>query len=140
MASLSAIRDGIKTTIGGIADLEVYDTVPDVTVVPAVVVWPAEADFQIVMGRGTDRYEFDLYVLTQRAVADEGQNDLDSYITGAGASSIRQVIWNSRTLGLVDGTDAHVSGMSRYGGSFENAQVPHVGAVLRLGVLTPGTV
>ena len=139
MASLQSLRDGIKTTItSNISGLEVYDTVPDVAVTPAVVVVPAEGDFHIAMGRGTDRWEFDLYVLCQRAVSDEGQNSLDDYVTGAGSSSIRQVIWNNKTLGLTD-IDAHVSGMTGYGGRFETAQIPHVGALLRLVVLTPGT-
>lgn len=139
MASLSAIRDAIKTTItANITGLEVYDTVPDVAIVPAVVVWPNEADFDVAMGRGTDSYEFDLFVLCQRAVADEGQDALDDYVTGAGASSIRQAMFNNRTLGLTN-VDAHVSGMSRYGGQFDTAQIPHIGAVLRLIVHTIGT-
>lgn len=139
MATLSAIRDAVKTTItANISGVEVYDTVPDVAITPAVVVFPAEADFTVAMGRGTDRWEFDLYVLCQRAVADEGQNALDAYVTGAGASSIRQVVFNNPTLGVAD-TDAHISQMRDYGGQFESAQIPHVGARLRLVVLTPGT-
>lgn len=139
MASLAAIRDAVKTTItANVSGVEVYDTVSDVAITPAVVVYPAEADFNVVMGRGTDTWEFDLYVLCQRAVADEGQDALDAYVTGAGSSSIRQVVFNNRTLGLT-GIDAHVSGMSEYGGFFESAQIPHVGAKLRLVVLTPGT-
>lgn len=139
MATLSAIRDGISDTLtANISNLEVYDTVPDVAITPAVVVIPESADFNIAMGRGTDRYEFDLFVLAGRAVADEEQDSLDEHITGAGARSIRQVIFNNRDLGL-SGIDAHVSGMDRYGGQFDAAQVQHIGAVLRLVVLTPGT-
>lgn len=67
MATLSAIRDGISDTLtANISDLEVYDTVPDVAITPAVVVIPESADFNIAMGRGTDRYEFDLFVLADR--------------------------------------------------------------------------
>lgn len=137
MASLQAIRDGIRDTIKDGIEIEVYDTVPDVAVVPAVVVWPKETDFNQAMGRGVDRYEIDLYCLAQRAVASEGQDDLDALITGAGPRSIRQVIFQNRTLGLAD-TDAHVSGMSQYGGSFDTAVVKHIGAVLRLVVVTSG--
>lgn len=140
MATLSAIRDGISDTLtANISDLEVYDTVPDVAITPAVVVLPFSADFNIAMGRGTDRWEFDLFVLAGRAVSDEEQDSLDEHITGAGARSIRQVIFNNKDLGLT-GTDAHVSDMSRYGGQFDAAQVQHIGAVLRLVVLTPGTI
>jgi len=139
MSSLQAIRDAIKSTIdGNIPDVEVYDTVPDVAHAPAVVVWPDTASFQQAMGRGLDRWEFDLYVLAQRAIADEGQDDLDSYVTGAGGNSIRQVIFQNKALGLSD-VDAHVSGMSQYGARFEAAGIEHIGAVLRLVVLTSGT-
>lgn len=141
MASLSQIRDGIKTTLtANITNLEVYDTVPDVAITPAVLVWLDSIDFNVAMGRGTDRYEFDLFVLASRAVADEGQDSVDEYITGVGARSVRQVVFQNRTLGLA-GTDAHVSAMppGNYGGKFDIAQIPHIGAVLRLVVVTPGT-
>lgn len=139
MATLAALRDAIKTTItANISGIQVYDTVPDVTVVPAVVIYPADADFDFAMGRGSDKEEFDLYVLCQRAVADEGQNTLDELTAGSGARSIRQVIFNNPTLGLAS-TDAHVSGRSGYGGQFETALIQHVGAMLRLVVLTSGT-
>lgn len=140
MATLAALRDAVKTTItSNITGVEVYDTVPDVVETPAIAVLPAEGNFHSAMARGTDRWEFDLYVLCQRAVIDEGQDSLDAYVSGAGSSSIREVIWNNKALGLSDGTDAHVSGMGEYGAQFETAGIPHVGAVLRLVVLTPGT-
>jgi hypothetical protein len=139
VSSLAAIRDAIRTTIvnSGIG-IEVYDTVPEVAVVPAVVVIPFDADFTVTMGRGTDSYNIDLFVLCSRAVADQGQDDLDSFATGAGTSSVREAIWNNKTLGLSD-VNAHIAGMNRYGGQFETAQIPHVGAVLRLVVMTSGT-
>lgn len=139
MAGLGAIRDAIRTTItSNISGVEVHDTVPDVAVTPAVVIFPVESDFTTAMGRGTDRHEIDLYVLCQRAVADEGQDALDAYVTGAGSSSIRQVIFQNPTLGLAS-TDVTVTGMRGYGGSFETARVDHIGAILRLLVVTPGT-
>jgi hypothetical protein len=110
MATLAAIRDGIKDTIeANVTGLRVYDVVEDVTLPPAVVVLPAEADFDVAMGRGTDTWTFD-----------------------------RQVIFNNKTLGLSD-VNAHISGMSRYGAEFEAAGVEHIGAVLRLIVHTTGT-
>jgi hypothetical protein len=138
VATLQALRDAIKSTItANVSDVEVYDTIPDVVHTPAIVVVPAEADFNIAMGRGTDRWEFDLFVLCQRAVADEGQDQLDAYVTGAGSSSIRELVFDNKTLG-VEGVDAHVSDMRGYGEAFTVAQIPHVGAILRLVVLTPG--
>lgn len=139
MASLEAIRDAIKTTIGAnIASLHVYDTVPDATNLPAVVVAPVEADFVQAMGRGADTWELHLYVLAPYAMAELGQDALDGYVTGAGSNSIRQIIFNNRALGL-SGVDAHVARMSGYGGRFEAAGIDHIGAILHLTVHTTGT-
>lgn len=139
MSTLGQIRTAIGDTMtANLSGVEVYSRVADVVVLPAIVVLPAEADFTVTMGRGTDRWEFDLYVLVGRGVIDEEQDGLDAFINGSGSSSIRQVVFQNRTLGLSD-VNAHVSGMSRYGGSFDVAQVEHVGAVLRLVVLTSGS-
>lgn len=139
MASLTSIRGGIKATLdGNIASLHAYDKVPERPNLPAVVPVPVEADFDVAMGRGTDTWFFDLFVLTSHADAELGQDSLDSFVTGAGATSIRQVIFQNKTLGLSN-VDAHVSGMRNYGATFEAVGVDHVGAVLRLVVHTKGT-
>lgn len=140
MAGLEAIRDAIKTTIEtAITTLHCYDTVPDsANVLPAVVVIPFSTDFEIAMGRGTDSYEIDLLVLVSTSDMDIQQDSLDAYVSGFGSSSIRQVIFNNKTLGLTS-TNAHVSEMLEYGMRFEAAGYPHIGARLRMKVHTPGT-
>lgn len=139
MATLRTLRAAIGDTLrDNLTGIEVYDTVPDVAHLPAVVVVPAEADFTFAMQRGVDREEFDLFVLCSRAVTDEGQNALDDFVAGSGTSSIRQVIYQNPTLGLAS-TDAHVSGRFEYGAQYETNSTPHVGARLRLIVQTSGT-
>lgn len=139
MASLEAIRGAIKVTIeAGIPTLTCYATVAGATNLPAVVPVPSDADFEVAMGRGLDTWEFDLYVLIGLSESGIAQDSLDSYVTGAGEKSIRQCVFANRALGLTDGTSAHVSRMSNYNGHFESAGMPHVGAVLRLIVHTPG--
>lgn len=140
MATLEAIRDGIKTTIEtAITTLHVYDTVPDsANVLPAVIVVPFTSDFEVAMSRGTDTWEFDLWVMVSMSEMGIKQDSLDSYVSGAGISSIRQAIFNNKTLGLA-GTNAHVSQMLEYGARFATAGYPHLGARLRLLVHTPGT-
>lgn len=138
MATLKAIRDAVKTTLdAAIATLHVYDTVPDVVNLPAVVVKPVLSDFHKAMGRGVDQWEFDLEVLVSTADLDLGQDALDEFVNGSGSNSIRQAIFNARTLGL-SGTDASVAGMTEYGITTA-ADIPHIGAVLRLVVVTSGT-
>lgn len=142
MSSLEAIRDAIKTTIEtAITSLHVYDTVPgEANVLPCVVQIPFSADFEVAMGRGLDTWEIDLLVLVTTADMDIGQDALDAYVSGSGARSIRQAIFNNRDLGLTNsGTSAHVSEMLEYGMRFEAAAYDHIGARLRLKIQTPGT-
>lgn len=141
MASLQAIRTAVKTTLAAIDDLNAYDTVPDASNLPAVVVAPVSADFDVSMGRGVDTWQIDLFVLVSDSERGLAQNQLDGLVTGAGSSSIRQAIFQARDLGLgvTSGTDAHVSGMSSYGARFTMSNLGHVGAKLRLVVHTKGT-
>lgn len=142
MSSLAAIRTAIKTTLNAaIADLNTYDTVPDASNLPCVVVAPVNADFDVSMGRGLDTWHIDLFVLVSDSERKLAQDQLDSFVTGAGPRSIRQAIFLERTLGLSEatGTSAHISGMTSYGAKFTMSALPHVGAKLRLTVHTKGT-
>lgn len=139
MASLEAIRDAIKATIENNVDpLSGYDTVPDVVNVPAFVVVPETANFDVSMARGTDTWNFKLFVLVSTANMDTGQDTLDSFVSGGGINSIRQAVFVNKDLGLTD-TNAHVTGMSDYGAQFPIASIEHIGAVLGLQVHTRGT-
>lgn len=140
MASLAAIRAGIKTTlIAALGEgVEVYDTVPGSPVLPCVCVVPDTADFHVAMVRGVDTWYFDLIVLVPSTDSRVGQNRLDPFVTGAGPLSIRQAIFDAGSLGLT-GTASTVSAMSNYGGSYDAVSVDHIGATLRLIVHTPGT-
>ena len=140
MASLNQIRTAVKTTLeAAITGLTVHRTVTGQINVPAVVVRPGDdtADFDVAMGRGTDTWNLDLLILISRADAELSEDQLDEYLTGAGDKSIRQAIFNARTLGLSN-TDAHVSGASGYGGNFEVGGVQYAGVALRLVVHTKG--
>lgn len=141
MAALAAIRTAIKTTLeANITDLRVHDTIPDSISPPALVVAPAEsaADFQVAMGRGLDTWNFDLLVLVSMTTARIAQDALDAYVTGAGASSIRQAIFNNKTLGL-DDVDARVASVSKYDFTYTVGSIDYAGATLRLIVHTSGT-
>lgn len=139
MATLDAIRTAVASTIAtAIPGLATYPVVPDNVVLPALVVSPVESDFTEAMGRGLDTWTFDLIVMVPTAEPAVAQPQLDAFTTGAGPSSIRQAIFNARTLGL-NGVDAHVSGMTAYNLSFSVAGVDSVAAALRLVVHTKGT-
>lgn len=147
MASLAEIRAALRTTLKNAIDgLNVYGEVPDVTQVPAVVIMPSApstsamaCDFNGAFGRGLDTWHLDLYVLVARTESTLTQRALDQYVTGTGPKSIRRIIYESPDLGLSDGTDAHAEGILMYGGEFQTAKIPHVGAVVRLTVRTSST-
>jgi len=137
MSSLSAIRDAIKTTLDALPEGNAYDFVPDNPTLPAVCAYPSPADFFGAFGRGLDTWEFEILVLTARGSDRAGQDKLDQFITGAGSLSIRQAIFNNRTLGFAD-TDAQVSGVLEYRPTVV-AGVDVYAARLRLVVQTSGT-
>lgn len=139
MASLKDIRAAVKTTLeAAIPSLHVHATVPDaVNVLPAVLVIPWTAELNVAMGRGTDTWELDLLVLVSTTEIGLRQEDLDELVTGAGAKSIRQAIFQTKSLGLPE-TDANVSQMLEYGARFPVGEIEHLGARLRLIVNTSG--
>ena len=139
MASLKDIRDAFKTTLEtAIPSLHVYDTVPDSAgILPAVVIMPASSDFAVAFQRGTDTHEFDLLVLASYNDPDIAQDQLDELVSGAGVNSIRQAIYQNRSLNL-PGVDAHISTMFNYGSTFAEAGIAHIGATLHAIVHTRG--
>lgn len=138
MASLSNICSALASTIaaGSTTPVFAYDSVADMVNFPAVMAMPADGDFTVTMGRVTE-WQINLFVLCQRG-ADSGlaQKQLDGMIDGWGDNSIRQIVFENDDLGLGDGTDAMVLGVSAYGGSFESGTVPAVGAIMKVRVLT----
>lgn len=141
MSSITVIRKALQSTIQaymGTAQM-VYDTVPGITELPGVVIEPAKGDFLGAMGRGTDEWYFNVMVFASRADEQNGQNNLDELISGAGPKSIRQAIFLNPTLGLADST-AVVTGMRGYGGTTKDAGMGVVGAILTVCVYTDGRV
>ena len=139
MASLSQIRDGLKTTVGNISGIRCYDTVPDNAInFPVAIFIPSAIEFDLAMQRGTDLYTFDMLVAVQRADSRTAQDKLDTFVTGSGSSSIRQIIYNNKTLGLSD-TDARVVNMSNYAADVNLNGIDGVGANLEIQVYTKGS-
>lgn len=138
MASLAAIRTALVTTIDtALTGVSGYETVPGSINVPAFMVVPKMTNFEGAFGRGLDTYTFDVIVIVSRADDQLAQTNLDPYITGAGASSIRQAVWNARDLGI--GVEARVTGMTGYGDTFTFGTTDYFGARLTVEVLTSGT-
>jgi len=139
VASLTAVRTAVKTALEtAIPGLWVYDRIAGAVQVPSVAVEPVTADFVVAMAKGTDTWDLDLHVMVAEPDEIVGQAQLDEYVTGAGAKSIRSAVFANNTLGLSH-TNAHVAAMTAYGVHFEQAPIQHLGATLRLIVHTRGT-
>ena len=139
MATLAEIRDGLKTTVGNISGLRCYDTVPDNAInFPVAIFIPTEIQFDLAMQRGTDLYTFDMLVAVQRADSRTAQVKLDAFITGSGSSSVRQVIYNNKTLGLSD-TDARTVSVSNISADVSVNGIDAIGANIEVQVYTKGT-
>jgi len=78
----STVRDGLKTRLATITGLRSYDLIPDVVTPPCAIV-----------------AQLDVYVIVQRFSERAGQDKLDAYLSGSGASSIKTALEGDRTLG-----------------------------------------
>ncbi|MGI5288031.1 hypothetical protein ACQEVF_32465 [Nonomuraea polychroma] len=107
MASVSAIRDGLAARLATIpAPLAVHANVPDNITPPAAVVTPGfEGEpvirFDSTMARGSDDFLFTVSVYVQYSDDRAAQEELDAYLEGSGARSVKQVIEAEPTLGGV---------------------------------------
>lgn len=100
MASLSSIRDGLKTRLETVTGLRAYDTIPDDINIPAGIVGaPESIEFDTTYGRGVDRYTIPIRVYASQASERAGQDKLDGYLAGSGATSIKAAIEGDPTLG-----------------------------------------
>lgn len=140
MSSLTQIRTALTSTImSGVPSINGYSTMPETINTPAFVVIPdpnPSIEYQA-MGRGVDK--FHLFILVMVSPRDNGlaQADLDPFLSSFGASSIRQAVFNARTLGLAD-ADANVTGVSNYGEAFPLNGIDYVGARLSVEVTASG--
>ncbi len=94
----STVRDRLKTALQTISGLRAYDLIPDTVVPPAAVVGQLDFTFDIDNARGLDQAQVDVLVIVQRFSERTGQDKLDAYLAGSGASSIKAAIEADRTL------------------------------------------
>jgi hypothetical protein len=95
----SQVRDGLKTRLQTITGLRVYEVIPEPLTPPCAVVGQLDFTFDIDNARGLDQANVDIYVIVQRFSERAGQDKLDGYLAGTGATSIKTAIEGDRTLG-----------------------------------------
>jgi hypothetical protein len=95
----SQVRDALKTRLQTISGLRVYEVIPEPITPPCAVVGQLDFTFDIDNARGLDLANVDIYVIVQRFSERAGQDKLDGYLAGTGATSIKAAIEGDRTLG-----------------------------------------
>lgn len=114
-------------------DLNVYATVPGTAMAPAVVIVPHDkptARLDVSMGLGPIRYYLSVYVLVPFTEMDDGQDTLDELIDPKNEDSVLAALWGV-DLG---GADISFGDILEYGGEFQSANVPHIGAKIAIEV------
>lgn len=121
MASIVAIRDGLKTNLQTISGLRVTEYVTGTIVTPAAIITPGDGGrgrqaimFDATMGRGSDDYLFTVIVLVSNTVERTSTDALDAYLAGSGATSIKAAVESDERLGGV-AHFARVQGVHDYG-------------------------
>jgi hypothetical protein len=95
----SQVRDALKVRLQTISGLRVYELIPEPITPPCAVVGQLDFTFDIDNARGLDQANVDIYVIVQRFSERAGQDKLDGYLAGTGATSIKAAIEADRTLG-----------------------------------------
>lgn len=95
----SQVRDALKTRLQTISGLRVYEVIPEPITPPCAIVGQLDFTFDIDNARGLDQANVDIYVIVQRFSERAGQDKLDGYLAGTGATSIKAAIEGDRTLG-----------------------------------------
>lgn len=99
MASITDLRLGLATSIGAISGLRTTTETPDTISPPVAIINVANVVYDRAGSRGLDEYNFVITVIVGRVGERSAQRLLDSYVTPAGASSVKLAIELDRTLG-----------------------------------------
>ena len=113
-SSVSKVRKGIEEALGSIPGMRCYATVPDKIVTPAAIVVPESGTYTATYNRGSDDMSFSIQLVACRVATRQGQEQLDSFLDGAGDNSVIAALMEDETLGGV----AHfvnVVGWAEYG-------------------------
>jgi hypothetical protein len=93
---IAAVRLALAAAADTIAGLNCYSYHPNDIVEPAFIVWDVEIDFDQAMHRGMDEARFTCAVLVATSDDKAGQANLDAYLAGSGASSIKAALEAAR--------------------------------------------
>lgn len=114
MASISTLRTRIATNLATISGLRTTSTMPDSPNPPVAIVIPRSVSYDEAFRKGMQIYGFNVMVIVGRVDERSAQNNLDSYCSSTGSSSIKLAIESDKTLGG-NAFDVRVTEMTNYG-------------------------
>ena len=99
MASISTLRTQIATNLASITGLRTTSTMPDNPNPPVAIVIPRSVSYDEAFRKGMQIYGFNVMVIVGRADERSAQNNLDSYCSSTGSSSIKLAVESDKTRG-----------------------------------------
>lgn len=99
MASITTMRQAIATNLSSIAGLRTAALIPEDPKPPIAVVTFDNVNYDFSMGRGLDEYTFRVIVVVGRVNTRGAEQNLDAFMSGSGASSVKAAIERDRSLG-----------------------------------------
>lgn len=126
LSSISSVRSGLASAVGTISGLRTSATVPDAITPPTFVVGEVVQNFDQTMQRGLDEIVVTCRLYVSRADDRAGQNKLDGYLAGSGASSVKTALETDRTLSGACST-LRLETQQGYG-QYDIAGTPYIGA------------
>lgn len=96
---VSAVRLALATAADAIEGLNCYKLSPSDIAEPAFYAGRVEIDYDTAMGRGMDSILVYCRVLVSRADDEAGNAVLDTYLKGAGPTSLKAALQADRSLG-----------------------------------------
>jgi len=139
MASLNDVMKNLAEVIElHLTDVPVYAyVVPNGATFPCVMLEPVPIDYAQAFAAGDDKVIIMAYALVGVSGDQAGaQVQLNTLITGWGPHSIRQAVFETPRLGLMDGTTAFAQGAASFTGKLEIGDVTAVGAIVKILVHT----
>lgn len=99
MASITDIRQGIATNLGTITGLRTASVIPEDPKPPIGIVTFDRVEYDTSMARGLDTHIFRVILVVGRVDSRGAQVNLDGYLSGSGANSVKTAIEKDKSLG-----------------------------------------
>ena len=99
MASITTMRQAIAANLSSITGLRTAALIPEDPKPPIAVVTFDNVNYDTSMGRGLDEYTFRVIVVVGRVNTRGAEQNLDAFMSGSGASSVKAAIESDRSLG-----------------------------------------